>query len=49
MVVFKCKLYLKNSIKLVKKYFEVAQVNIFLNTRIFGNKSIFLSELTNQF
>ena len=39
-VVFKCKLYLKNSIKLIKKFFAAAQVNIFFVTRISGNKSI---------
>ena len=39
--VFKCKLYFKNSIKLIKKiFFAAARVKIFFVTRISGNKSI---------
>ena len=40
-VVFKCKLYLKNSIELIKKTFAATRVKIFFVTRLFGNKSIF--------
>ena len=40
---FKCKLSLKNSIKLIEKNkFAAARVKIFLVTRISWNKSIFL-------
>ena len=41
-VVFKCKLYLKNSIELIKKTFAATRVKIFFVTRLFGNKSIFV-------
>ena len=41
--VFKCKLYFKNSIKLIKKFFSAAaRVKIFFVTRISGNKSIII-------
>ena len=43
-VVFKFKLYLKNSMKLIKKFFffAAARVKIFFVTRISGNKSIII-------
>ena len=41
-LVFKCKLYLKNSIELIKKTFAATRVKIFFVTRLFGNKSIFV-------
>ena len=41
-VVFKCKLYLKDSIKLIKKKIAAARMKIFLVTRISRNKNIFL-------
>ena len=41
-VVFKCKLYLKNSIELIKKTFAATRVKIFFVTHLFGNKSIFV-------
>ena len=37
---FKCKLYLKNSVKLIKKNFAAARAKIFFVIRISGNKSI---------
>ena len=40
---FKCKLYLKNSIKFIKKKFAAAHVKIYFVTRISGNNSIFFS------
>ena len=39
-VVFKCKLYLKNSIELTKKNFAFARAKIFFVSRISGNNSI---------
>ena len=43
---FKCKRYLKNSIKLINFFFAAAQVKIFCVTRISGNKSIIFFGLT---
>ena len=47
-VFFKFKLYLKDSVKLIKNKFATARLKFFVVTRISGNKSIFLFGLSTR-